>query len=136
MLKVSETNFEKIKIEMKEAKVLRVMKTSFLNKQYKGQYNLLSKAKKSNELLQYAYSPSKCLPVRIGEIIINYKIYAAFIKKLKGFNKSHEIKDKCLVLTYGKKSNGVLTLEDISPYFDGFQHIPVATLDHEGGGSK
>lgn len=129
MLMLAENDFEKVKAEMKEEKGLRVMKSSILEKRYEGQYNLLNKAIKSNQLLQYVYSPSKTLPVRIGEIIINYKIYAAFIKKLRGFNISHEIKNNCLVLTYGKKSNGVLTLEDISPYFDGFQHIPVAVLD-------
>ncbi|MDF2902397.1 MAG: hypothetical protein K0S25_35 [Bacillus sp. (in: firmicutes)] len=77
------------------------------------------------------YSVSKVIPVRIEGVIINYKIYSAFIKKLKGFNTNLTVTSEGIALSYWKEGirnqgKGVLQLYNISEYFEGFEHIPEA----------
>jgi len=80
------------------------------------------------------YSTSSVLPVKVGEIIINYKILPSFLKKLDGYETALQVLDRELVLHYWKKSTlthgkGVLRLYDLTEYFYDFTHVPEAILD-------
>lgn len=64
------------------------------------------------------FSPSKMQPINIDGIVINYKLYQQFLKKLKGFVITEVIKENCLELKYSKGAvNGTLVLENLTPIF-------------------
>ena len=122
-----------LKEEMKEAKVLKTSAPSVLRKNFKGA-TLQDKLRK-NDLLLLMYTPSKIMPARIGSLIINYKLFEAFLKKIKSFERRIVLTDHSLKVEYwklGNKTKGVLELEDISYYFEGFKHIPVADIELDG----
>lgn len=130
MLEVINMDLNQLKDEMKEAKVIKISSASFIKKRF-GQGHRYENELKRNELLKMIYSPAKTLPVKVGGVIINYKLYQAFIKKLKGYESRITIDGNCLRLEYWKpfsKSKGTLILEDISCYFEGFQQIPVGKI--------
>lgn len=57
-------------------------------------------------------------PRQIGSIVINYKLYEKFMKKLKGFAITEYIKDDCLFVDYQKGNHkGTLTLMDLTDHF-------------------
>lgn len=119
-------DFEKVKEEMKEVRKLKTTTPLAIHKRYENQYSRLERELKRNELLSHMYSVSKVLPVKIDDHIFNYKVYTSFIKKLNGYQIKTEVIDDSLYVYYtkGKKSNGLLALRDLSPYFEGFIHIP------------
>ena len=61
------------------------------------------------------FKVSQMAPVKVGHIIINYKVYGQLIKKLKGFSVQCELQDRYLVIYYEKPSvKGEMRLFDIS----------------------
>jgi hypothetical protein len=131
MVTISDFNMDLLKDEMKEAKILRTSTVAFIEKRFKdkGQYNLLQRELGRNALLIHLYSPSKTIPVNVGGLVINYKLYTSFMKKLKDFITDEVIQDHKFVITYkklGSSSKGVLEFEDLSSYFQGFVHVPIA----------
>ncbi|PLR84638.1 hypothetical protein CVD25_00970 [Bacillus canaveralius] len=128
-------NFEKIKAEMNEARALKTMSEKAIERLYAKSPLDLQKALNQNRFLLNMYSASKTLPVQVGDHIINYKVFASFSKKLKGFQSSISILPDGIVVQYWKpgtlnQGKGVLRLYDISTYFLGFQNIPVAEIKH------
>jgi hypothetical protein len=124
---------EKIKAEMKEASKATSENISSLKKPYKRKGIPAHIQRKIDDLEFKAnmYSVSKMLPVRIEGVVINYKLYAAFIKKLKGFHTNITVLPEGVTLSYWKEGTrnhgkGVLKLYNISEYFEGFNHIPEA----------
>jgi hypothetical protein len=74
---------EKIKAEMKEASKVTAENINNLKKPYK-RIGIPAHVQRKIADLEFKvnlYSVSKVLPVRIEGVIINYKIYSAFIKK-------------------------------------------------------
>jgi hypothetical protein len=124
---------EKIKAEMKEASKSTAESISNMKKPYR-RVSMPSHVKRKLDELEFKvdmYSVSKVLPVRIEGVIINYKIYSTFIKKLKGFNTNLTVTSEGIALSYWKEGTrnhgkGVLKLYNISEYFEGFEHIPEA----------
>jgi hypothetical protein len=124
---------EKIKAEMKEASKATSENISNFKKPYK-RTDIPSHLQRKIDVLEFRsnmYSVSKMLPVRIEGVVINYKLYAAFIKKLKGFNINITVHPEGVTLSYWKEGarnhgKGVLKLYNISEYFEGFNHIPEA----------
>jgi hypothetical protein len=77
------------------------------------------------------YSTSKMLPVRVYGVVINFKIYSDFMKKIEGFYTNITMQDGEVNLSYWKEGarnhgKGVLKLYDLSEYFKDFKHIPEA----------
>ena len=60
-------------------------------------------------------------PRTVGSIVINYKLYDRFTKKLKGMYTKVILKEDCLVVLYGKNENnltGELVLHDLTRFFE------------------
>lgn len=133
MLVLNSYDAEALKDELKEAKVLKTSRPAAIDKQYKGNYSGARKrAHEINDRLLRFYS-SKTFPVRVGSIVIDYKIYQSMVKKLKGFETEIILTDYSLRMLYwktGTRNKGILELSDIQSYFEGFQNIPDAVLNH------
>jgi len=71
----------------------------------------------------------KMKPYKMGGIIIDYKMYENFIKKLKGFEITEQVMGNVLVVTYKKGANkGELQLNDLSDDFPKNSDFPEKTL--------
>lgn len=93
--------------------------------------NIVKLDKKIFDLEQFAkrFSPSKMQPVQIKTIVINYKLYLDFIKKLKGFFITEEVKDGSLVIKYYKgNTSGELVLQDLTEFFPEDSTFPEGKL--------
>jgi len=68
-------------------------------------------------------------PYKMGDVIIDYKMYENFMKKLKGFEITEQVIDNVLVVTYKKGVNkGELQLNDLSDDFPKNSDFPEKTL--------
>lgn len=71
----------------------------------------------------------KMKPYKMGDIIIDYKMYENFMKKLKGFEITEQVIDNFLVVTYKKGANkGELQLNDLSDDFPKNSDFPEKML--------
>lgn len=130
MITVLNMELELLKEEMKTAKAIKTYSPVFIKNRFKKNYDQQQMEMRRNNFLLHVYSISKTMPVKIGNLIINYKFLSAFLKKLKGYMVNLEIKETSVLLTYQKgKSTGEIILQDLSYYFEGFQHIPVAVIN-------
>lgn len=80
-----------------------------------------------NENARYLsrFKKSNMEPRAIGSIVINYRLYERFMKKLKGFQVTEQVSDEKLIVKYRKGSNnGTLELMDISKHFEGGSEFP------------
>ena len=121
MLKVISSDYVGLKFEMEEA-LQKLSEQIRLLKNISTPEDLL----KIEELKaqQKYYKLSKVLPLRVGNIIVNYKFYELFTKKLKHF--TLDLTDVSFTIKY---DNGWLELHDLSPHFHNFHHIPVAVIE-------
>lgn len=133
MIKIIESDLDGLKTEMK-------LKTAIIKESIKALKRLRKKEKAlpvetqrkiallDNQLNMY--SVSKVLPVRVGQIVINYALYKKMLPKWKGFDVSLRLTGDRLLVEYKNNgsTNGVFTLLDMSQHFKDFKHIPVAEL--------
>jgi|SRR5690625_86143 len=78
------------------------------------------------------FRKSNMEPRQVGDIIINYKLYDRFVKKLKGYMTKVTIKEDRLLLQYGKNYGnwtGSLELHDLSDHFEGYADVSKAIID-------
>lgn len=124
--------FERIKEEMKSHRQSVLKEIKALKKPYKkepvlprdvqGQIDQL-------ERLSKLYSVARVLPVKIEHLIINYKLYSDFLKRLKGMEFRTAVLEDGVVIQYWRRGTlqqgkGILKLYDITYYFKSFQHVP------------
>lgn len=131
MLTITSGNLDLLKAEMKTVKQEKEKTAKALQKLYRSRFIPDQTRYKLDDLEKqmFMYSPSKVLPGRVGDIVINIKAFQAFYKKLKNFETELIVNSESLVLKYWKhrsQSKGVFTLYDLSSYFKTFEHIPVA----------
>lgn len=142
MLKVK-GNFDAVKAEMRLARSIvsggiRGLKAQHKPKDKWSPYpTRVTNRINELEFKEKLFRVSKTLPVRIEGLVINYKLYSSFTKKLKDFRISVAVNDNCLEVNYWKpgtlnNGKGVLKLYDLSPYFVEFKHIPVAEFVEDG----
>lgn len=90
-----------------------------------------------NASLRRLYSVSFMLPIRVGDLVINYLILQKYLKKLRSFKVELEVKFNVLELRYFKGGAGInksleikgtLELFDMAHHFEGFEHIPIAKI--------
>ena len=82
-----------------------------------------------SHLESYIARFKKMKPYKMGGIIIDYKMYENFMKKLKGFEITEQVMDNFLVVTYKKGANkGELQLNDLSDDFPKNSDFPEKTL--------
>jgi hypothetical protein len=126
-------DFEKIKSEMKAARKAVIDASAAIRKKYRGK-NIPKNEQASledNADHERLYSLSRVLPVSVQGVVINYKLYKAFMKKLKGFQTRIVVAGDGIVVQYwkpGSQGRGRLKLYDISSYFTDFEHIPIANI--------
>lgn len=134
MIRVVNPDLQALKEEMQTMRKLKTTTSSAIEKRYKDNSYSRDKALKHNALLQQMYSTTSTFPVKVGGVIINYKLFQAFLRKLKGFEMRINITESSLALTYwkrGESAKGILSLDNLSEYFEGFKHIPLAELQRD-----
>ncbi|MDR9795240.1 hypothetical protein ACTHHL_00475 [Aeribacillus composti] len=132
MLKLISSSFEDLKKEMKLSLENVNQKIQALEKERRRAE--FEDQMKELHNLKRIYSLSKVLPVRIEGIVINYKLYKAFMKKLKGFEKHTAVLWDRLEIHYREpktKNKGSLTLLNLSSYFRDFKHIPISEMEEK-----
>jgi hypothetical protein len=140
MLTIVEGSLEKIKAELKVAKKLKSDEEKELKKKIKNWVAAEKKAAKEEkrkendppkefdqkiaelEGLQKMFTGF--LPVRVGDIVIDYKTYQRAVNKLKDLEIELNVTNKELVMSYGC---GTVHLYDISSFFRDLRYIPVAS---------
>ncbi|MFY2158214.1 hypothetical protein ACOSZF_21690 [Cytobacillus firmus] len=137
MLEIAGGSFELLKKEMKQASQGKKDEVKAIKKKMKdikpGVKTKLDMQREIEGIECYTktmFAPSKVLPVRVGSIVLNYKAYCAFAKKIEGLRKTESLTDDLLKIEYktGEHSRGYVEFTDLSSYFEGFQHIPRAVL--------
>ncbi|NYV67258.1 hypothetical protein HYI36_18465 [Bacillus sp. Gen3] len=130
MITLLSTDMKLLKEEMRTVKVIKTFSKTVIGKRYKNDPTRLEREMKRNDLLNHMYSVSKTIPVKIGDLIINYKFLSSYLKKLKNHTVEIEIGESSILISYEKhRSKGQLVLEDLSFYFRDFNHIPNAVID-------
>lgn len=89
------------------------------------------------ELTDYInrWKPSNMEPRYVDGLLINYKLYQRYIKKLKGFTIRHEIlPDKLLIYYHDGSTRGKLELFDLSGPLEGLTNFPKGELHGETKG--
>lgn len=88
---------------------------------------------KTLELMKEKYS-SGAVPVRVGDIVINFAVYQKAIPKLKGCKiYPEEIHGNEMIIIYSdKEAKGKIHLYDISKIYSEIHHIPVAEISLDG----
>lgn len=79
------------------------------------------------------YMKSRMDPRRVGHIIINYKLYEQFLKKITNFETRTVLHGDCLKIQYGHKQNvwvGTLTLIDLSEELGKYENIQEVDIDY------
>lgn len=76
------------------------------------------------------YMVSKTLPAKVDDLIINYKLFDQFLKRINTTPLEIKVEKHKVVLLYktSPNTNGRLELYDMSKYFTGFNHIPQAVI--------
>src|SRR5699024_10462855 len=86
------------------------------------------------EDLVRGFRKSSMEPRRVGNIIVNYKLYERFMKKLEGFETQVTVKEDLLLIQYGKTHGnwtGSLELYDLSDHFEGYAAVPEVEILNE-----
>lgn len=110
---------ELLKIKRAELKILKASLKKLMKEKVKVEsINKVERQIDSLEWYIHRFRKAAMHPVKINGIIINFKLYERFMKKLKAFQVSQEIKNDTLVITYkNKTASGTLILEDLSSHF-------------------
>lgn len=128
MIHVLTYDREQLKAEMKKAYDSKTVSPLKIEKR-KTRYDRMASELRKNQFLRDIYSIGKTEPIKIGNLIINHKLFKAFIKNLKGYQMRLTIEEQFLILEYEKRElKGQLKLKDLSVYYEGFQYIPAAEV--------
>lgn len=132
-MKIVKGSFEKLKPEMKlfQADVKQKIKDLSKIRKEKGCLNEQEIEKlRDLEKLERLYNPSKVLPVQLENVslVVDYKLFTKFLKKIKKLPYEINIENNCLIVEYwtAQRTSGRLELRDLSNYYLHFQHMPVA----------
>ncbi|GGP07316.1 hypothetical protein [Oceanobacillus neutriphilus] len=91
---------------------------------------LENRVKKLTDLIN-RFKPSNTEPRYVDGLLINYKLYQRYIKKLKGFSIRHEIlPDKLLIYYHDGSTRGKLELFDLSGPLEGLSDFPKGELSN------
>jgi seryl-tRNA(Sec) selenium transferase len=150
VLTIVSGSIEKVKSEMKQVAKWKAEEIKDTKKQIKAWKDREKKAareekRKENsppkeldqhlgelEKLKELYSSSR-LPVRVGNITIDFKAYQKAIAKLQGFEFDIKLTPDEMIMHYKKqKSKGAVYLFDISTYFKDLLYIPIAEIRQDG----
>lgn len=133
MIWITDGSVVEVKAEMKAMKKALQLKLKECKTQLKGTTGLDRTLRKREvarlERQIELYAVSRFIPVRLGSIVINYKLLTELDKKMKDIRFSLEVKDEKLVLQYeGRTGKGLFQLYDMAKYYGDLEHIPAAIL--------
>jgi hypothetical protein len=125
-------DFTEIKASMKTLSAEYKATIKQLEKSKNSSYKVQAEIERNRKLVQM-YSPNHVLPVQIDGCVFNYKIYSAFLKKLRGHKLSANVNNSVLTLSYENgRTSGVLELLDLTSHYGAFLScIPVVDLNEE-----
>lgn len=137
MLKIVSGSFEDLKREMKQASDLKKQEIKSWKKKLKDSKSNTDKRlaierniEKEEKFTKIMFVPSKVLPVKVGGIVINYKAYQSFVKKIERLESQISLSGGCLRIDYktGRYSKGYVEFADLREYFEGFVSLPEAKI--------
>ncbi|WP_144461814.1 hypothetical protein [Siminovitchia fortis] len=136
MLVITKGSKETVKKELKIAAKAKTDELKAIKKEYRKVQDrprwVREKIKRLEELQRF-YMVSKVLPVKVGNIIINYLAYEKFMKNIKGFPVRHVVGDAGLKVEYETpdKTKGSINFFDLNQHFSDFEHLPAAELEEK-----
>lgn len=130
VMKIVKGNFEDLKEEMRKfhADVKKNIKSlEKVRKENKYLNEIELRKMKSLQTLERLYNPSKVLPIKISDMIVDYKSLTAFLKKIEKIPHSIVFEGDSLIVQYqiNTQISGNMKLYDLSKYYRDFQNIPV-----------
>lgn len=133
MIFITSGSVNKAEIKNREVDISKEIK-AIKDRYKKDKVKTLSKddQKKIGALERKKAVYAKTLPVKIDDLIIDFKLYEKFMEKIYKFEITHSIGEKVKVSYKTEHGEGSLELEDLSPYFEGFEHIPLASVKENG----
>jgi len=126
MIQITEGSLAEVKAEMAETK-------KAIQSRLKG-YRKSKAARKEISRLERVielYAVSRFIPVRIGSIVINYKLLESFMRKTKDLRLSLEIEGSKVLIHYVgtmDRRTGFLELYDMTEYYADLKSIPTAEI--------
>lgn len=150
MLTIVSGSIEKVKAEMKQQAKWKADEIKDVKKEIKSWKDREKKAAKEEKRKENAYPKesderirvfefmkekysSGAVPVRVGDIVINYSVYLKAIPKLKGCKiYPEEIQGNELIIRYlDKGAKGKIHLYDISKLYSEIHNIPNAEIQDD-----
>ncbi len=132
MITVEAEAIAPVKEEMKECRSILLGEVRQLEEEYKERampehvrHSIVERNQKVDIL-----KVTVTVPARLKDgLVINYKLYESFRRKLRDFSIIHEVKSDRLLLYYQKDgTKGELTLFDLSGVLNDLNNIPHAEL--------
>lgn len=145
MFSIVEGSLEKLKNEINQMKKLKADEIKALKKRKKQWFAAEKKAarveKRSEKMLPREFGEelheleglqeiySSVIPVRVGDILIDYKSLKQAIDMLKDFEITVIVDERKLTIAYKQfKVSGAVQLYDVSNFFKEFQSIPIVEI--------
>lgn len=133
MLVITSGSKDEVKKEMKAAGKTITDELKAVRKDYRRVQNRPRWVRRKIEDLedqQKIYMVSKVIPVKVGNVIINFLAYERFMKKIKRFTVRHTVGDHGLKVEYEnrKKQKGHIVFFDLNRYFSDFERLPIAEV--------
>jgi len=132
MLKIISGSIEKAKKELKKLLASEKARAAEIKKKYPARDRELSIGRQISAIEDFIhrFRVSEMSPVRVGDIVINYKIYENLMKKLNGFAIDCELQyDKLIVFYSARNVSGSMQLFDLSCYLKNMEAIPEAVIE-------
>ena len=90
----------------------------------------IERKKSKVDYFLHRFRVSEMSPVRVGDIVINYKVYENLMKKLNGFAINCELQyDKLIVFYSARNVSGSMELFDLSCHLKNMEMIPEAVIE-------
>lgn len=134
MLKIISGSSETAKKELKKILVSEKARAAEIKKKYPAKDRELSIGRqiRAIEAFIHRFRVSEMSPVRVGDIVINYRIYENLMKKLNGFAINCEVEKGSLLVVYTARNvSGSMHLFDLSYHLKSMESIPEAVIERK-----
>ena len=132
MLKIISGSTDASKKELKKLLANEKARATEIKKKYPAKERDLSIGRQISTIEDFLhrFRVSEMSPVRVGDIVINYKIYENLMKKLNGFAINCEVGKGSLIVFYStRNASGSMHLFDLSDNLKSMEMIPEAAIE-------
>ena len=132
MLKIISGSSETAKKELKKVLASEKARATEIKKKYPAKDRDLSIGRQISTIEDFIqdFRVSAMSPVRVGDIVINYKAYEKLIKKLNGFDVNCVVENGSLLVSYSTRNvSGSMELFDLSCHLKSMESIPEAVIE-------